>query len=53
MTPRQQNLIKEFFGMVAPIADQAAIIFYDRLFELDPSLGGCSPTPTWPPSART
>lgn len=38
MTPRQQNLIKESFGMVAPIADQAATIFYDRLFELDPSL---------------
>ena len=38
MTPHQQNLIKESFGMVAPIADQAAIIFYDRLFELDPSL---------------
>ena len=38
MTPRQQNLIKESFAMVAPIADQAAIIFYDRLFELDPSL---------------
>jgi hemoglobin-like flavoprotein len=38
MTPRQQNLIKESFGMVAPIADQAALIFYDRLFELDPSL---------------
>jgi hemoglobin-like flavoprotein len=38
MTPRQQNLIKESFGMVAPIADQAAQIFYARLFELDPSL---------------
>ena len=38
MTPRQQNLIKESFGMVAPIADQAAVIFYERLFELDPSL---------------
>ena len=38
MTPRQQNLIKECFGMVAPIADQAATIFYARLFELDPSL---------------
>jgi hemoglobin-like flavoprotein len=38
MTPRQQNLIKESFGMVAPIADQAATIFYARLFELDPSL---------------
>jgi len=38
MTPHQQNLIKESFGMVAPIADQAATIFYARLFELDPSL---------------
>ena len=38
MTPRQQNLIKDSFGMVAPIADQAAQIFYARLFELDPSL---------------
>jgi hemoglobin-like flavoprotein len=38
MTPRQQNLIQTSFAQVAPIADQAAIIFYDRLFELDPSL---------------
>lgn len=38
MTPRQQNLITESFAMVAPIADQAAEIFYARLFELDPSL---------------
>ena len=38
MTPHQQNLIKESFGMVAPIADEAATIFYARLFELDPSL---------------
>ena len=38
MTPHQENLIKESFGMVAPIADQAATIFYARLFELDPSL---------------
>jgi nitric oxide dioxygenase len=26
------------FAHVAPIADQAAIIFYDRLFDLDPSI---------------
>ncbi|HET9520442.1 MAG TPA: globin family protein [Candidatus Limnocylindrales bacterium] len=38
MTPRQQQLIQTSFGQVAPIADQAAIIFYDRLFELDPSI---------------
>ena len=37
MTPHQQNLIKESFGMVAPIAHQAAEIFYNRMFELDPS----------------
>jgi len=38
MTPHQENLIKESFGMVAPIADQAATIFYARLFELDPAI---------------
>ena len=38
MTPRQQQLIQASFTQVAPIADQAAIIFYDRLFELDPSI---------------
>ena len=38
MTPRQQQLIQASFAQVAPIADQAAIIFYDRLFELDPSI---------------
>jgi hemoglobin-like flavoprotein len=38
MTPRQQQLIQTSFAQVAPIADQAAIIFYDCLFELDPSI---------------
>jgi hemoglobin-like flavoprotein len=38
MTPRQHNLIRTSFAQVAPIADQAATIFYDRLFELDPSI---------------
>ena len=38
MTPHQQQLIQASFAQVAPIADQAAIIFYDRLFELDPSI---------------
>lgn len=38
VTPRQQTLIRTSFAQVAPIADQAAVIFYDRLFELDPSL---------------
>lgn len=38
MTPTQQDLIRSTWGQVAPIADAAARIFYDRLFELDPSL---------------
>ena len=38
MTPRQQTLIRESWAQVAPIAGAAATIFYDRLFELDPSL---------------
>jgi len=38
VTPRQQTLIRESWAQVAPIADTAATIFYDRLFELDPSL---------------
>ena len=38
MTPRQQTLMRESWAQVAPIADTAASIFYDRLFELDPSL---------------
>jgi hemoglobin-like flavoprotein len=38
VTPRQETLIRESWAQVAPIADTAATIFYDRLFELDPSL---------------
>ena len=38
MTPQQQVLVRESWAQVAPIADVAATIFYDRLFELDPSL---------------
>ncbi|MCB8946335.1 MAG: hemin receptor [Ardenticatenaceae bacterium] len=38
MTPQQINLVQETFAMVLPIANQAAALFYDRLFTLDPSL---------------
>lgn len=38
MTPEQKMLVKESFAKVKPIADQAAVLFYDRLFVLDPSL---------------
>ena len=40
MTPRQQILIRESWAQVVPIADTAAAIFYDRLFEIDASLRG-------------
>jgi hemoglobin-like flavoprotein len=37
MTPTEQQLIRSSWSGVEPIADQAAQIFYGRLFELDPS----------------
>jgi nitric oxide dioxygenase len=36
MTPQQVNDVRRTWAMVAPIADQAAILFYDRLFEIAP-----------------
>jgi len=38
MTPREKSVVRETFAQVAPIADEAAALFYGRLFELDPSL---------------
>lgn len=38
MTPKQKLLVQATFAQVAPIAEQAAALFYQRLFELDPSL---------------
>jgi len=38
MTPKQISLVQESWQKVAPIAPQAAEIFYNTLFELDPSL---------------
>jgi hemoglobin-like flavoprotein len=38
MTPEQKDLVQTSFAQVAPIADQAGVLFYDRLFQLDPSL---------------
>jgi hemoglobin-like flavoprotein len=38
MTPQQQTLVQSSFALVAPIADQAAVIFYDDLFRRDPKL---------------
>ena len=38
MTPEQKHLVQTTWEQVVPIADQAAILFYDRLFTLDPEL---------------
>jgi hemoglobin-like flavoprotein len=38
VTPAEIHLVKDSFRKVVPIADQAAALFYARLFELDPAL---------------
>jgi len=38
LTVHQKTLVQDSFAIVAPIADDAAALFYRRLFELDPSL---------------
>jgi hemoglobin-like flavoprotein len=37
MTPDQVTLIQQSFAQVRPIADQAAALFYGRLFEIAPA----------------
>jgi len=39
MTPQQIDLVRSSFALVRPIAPQAAALFYDKLFERDPTLG--------------
>ena len=41
VTKTQKTLVQQSFAAVAPIARDAAL-FYQRLFELDPSLNRCS-----------
>lgn len=38
MTEEQIELVQSTWSKVAPHADQVAMLFYDRLFELDPEL---------------
>jgi len=38
LTLAQKTLVQETFATIAPIAGDAAVLFYQRLFELDPSL---------------
>ena len=38
LTPRQVELVQTTWEKCVPIADQAAALFYGKLFELDPAL---------------
>ena len=38
MTPEQVKLVQQSFAQVAPIADTAATLFYQRLFETAPAV---------------
>jgi hemoglobin-like flavoprotein len=38
LTQAQVTLVQETFAVITPIADDAAALFYRRLFEIDPSL---------------
>lgn len=38
MTPTQTELVQSTFDHILPIADDAAALFYARLFHIDPSL---------------
>ena len=38
MTLRQIELVQQSFRLIQPIIDNLAILFYDRLFEIEPSM---------------
>lgn len=44
MTSRQITLVQSSWEKVAPISVEAAALFYQRLFELDPALRALFPT---------
>ena len=44
MTPEQVKLVQDSFKKVAPIADTAATLFYDRLFTIAPEVRSLFPT---------
>jgi nitric oxide dioxygenase len=43
MTPDQVQLVQQSFAKVAPISEQAAVLFYDRLFEVAPAVKSLFP----------
>ena len=44
MTPDQVQLVQQSFVKVAPISETAAVLFYDRLFEVAPKVRAMFPT---------
>jgi nitric oxide dioxygenase len=44
MTPDRVKLVQESFAKVAPISETAAVLFYDRLFEIAPKVKAMFPT---------
>jgi hemoglobin-like flavoprotein len=44
MNPDQVSLVQQSFAKVAPISETAAVLFYDRLFEIAPSVRAMFPT---------
>jgi hemoglobin-like flavoprotein len=44
MTPEQIKLVQDSFAKVVPISGQAAVLFYDRLFEIASSVKAMFPT---------
>jgi nitric oxide dioxygenase len=43
MTPQQVALVQKSFAKVVPISETAAVLFYDRLFEIAPSVKAMFP----------
>ena len=43
MNASQIKLVQDSFAKVAPISEQAAVLFYDRLFEVAPSVKAMFP----------
>lgn len=43
MTPDQITLVQQSFDLIRPDADAVAVMFYERLFALDPSLRAMFP----------
>src|SRR6195256_4804025 len=44
MNPTQIKLVQDSFAKVAPISQQAAVLFYDRLFEVAPTVRAMFPS---------